>query len=213
MEEGSRGFGAAVLAIVLVLVIVVGTGWMVRLALRPDVAIVGDSILAVAAHELESRLSGDYDLKMAAALGITIDGMQAEAERKAKGRPRHAVIELGSNDVLHGKPLDQSAVNLRTMVDAFRNAGVDCVHVVNVSTRMVNLQQELTTLRAEQLNATMAALDAERPDVVIIDWNQAVLDAEQRGGSLTGDTVHPNSEGSKTLARLIDESLARGCAR
>lgn len=212
MDGSSRGVGATILTIVLVLVIVVGAGWLVRLALRPDVAIIGDSILAVAAQEVENRLSSDYDLKMSAALGITIDGMQAEADRKAKGRPRHAVIELGGNDVLHGKPLDQSAVSLRTMVDTFSNAGVECIHVVNVSTRMVNLQQELTAPRAEQLNAAMAALDLERPDVVIIDWNQAVLDAEQRGGSLTGDTVHPNAEGSRTLARLIDESLARSCA-
>ena len=200
---------AAVLLAVIALALV-GTR-LVALDDEPSLAVVGDSITVVSSGVLAEQLGPDHDVDMAAALGVTVEQMQDEATTLATREPVQAVIELGSNDVLQDVPLATSTAQLEQMVSTFRDAGTRCVHVVNVSTVMQRNDGRWTGESAERFNAMSAALAASDDAVVIVDWNGAVVAAEERGESLVTDTVHPNGAGAQALATLVAESLDRGC--
>jgi lysophospholipase L1-like esterase len=97
------------------------------------------------------------------------------------------------------------------MVSTFRDAGTRCVHVVNVSTVMRRNDGRWTGESAQRFNEMAAALAEADDAVVVVDWNGAVVAAEERGESLVADTVHPNGAGAETLATLVAASLDRGC--
>jgi len=207
---GRATIAVAALAAVLVVLAVAGIRTLEH---DPGLAIVGDSITLVSAPTLEEELGGDHDVDIRSALGVRVDAMQAEASTAAAAGPPQAVIELGSNDVLQGADLAESARQLEQMVATFRDTGAECVHIVNVSTRMWTNAGEWTGERAAQLNESTATLAEADPAVVIVDWNAAVVAADEAGQTLTPDTVHPNGEGMRTLASLVADSVEAGCDR
>jgi len=210
-DEG-RATTRAVVVVALLIVALVGVGSrLVALDDEPSLAVVGDSITVVSKAALDEELGPDHDVKVIAALGVTVEQMQDEAASLAADRPDQAVIELGSNDVLLDLPIDRAAAQLEQMVATFRGAGTRCVHIVDVSTRMRRNDGVWTGDRAEQLNAMTAELAATDDAIEIIGWNEAVVAAEEQGEGLVSDTVHPKGDGARVLAVLVAESLDRGC--
>jgi lysophospholipase L1-like esterase len=177
-----------------------------------QVVLVGDSLTLVSTPALHVALGRDNDVTTEARLGVTVAMMQPVATELAASGPDHAVIELGTNDVLQDVPVDTTAEQLEQMVATFRAAGAGCIHIVDVDTRMRRGDGRWTTARAAALNQTTAALAAGNDDVVVIGWDAALREAEARGEDLTPDTVHPDRDGARLLAELVATSLAEGCA-
>jgi lysophospholipase L1-like esterase len=192
--------------------------WVQRSEAKPTgpVAIVGDSITFLSTGAYRDELEPQYQPLIKGVLGITVAGMEPAARRMAAQHPRQAVIELGTNDVLHGHDLAVSEASYRKMVDAFARAGVSCIHAVNIDTRMRPKGSPLTA-KAEEFNQFLDELAHSRGDVVVVDWNGAVnasSERRQRESSprLISDTVHPTPEGSHVLAQLIHDSLDGNCS-
>ncbi len=211
-SDDGRVSAAAVAAVLLAVIALALVGSrLVALDDEPPLAVVGDSITVVSSGVLAERLGPDHDVAMAAALGVTVEQMQDEAATLAARRPVQAVIELGSNDVLQDVPLETSRAQLEQMVSTFRDAGTRCVHVVNVSTVMRRNDGRWTGESAQRFNEMAAALAEADDAVVVVDWNGAVVAAEERGESMVPDTVHPDGAGAEALATLVAASLDRGC--
>jgi lysophospholipase L1-like esterase len=207
---------------ILVAVALVGGVLFVLDQRRPEpggaVAIVGDSITFVSTGAIRDELEPDYQTHVKSVLGAEVAKMEGASRRLAGLRPRQAVINLGTNDVLHGFDLADSMARYRSMVDSFAEAGVDCIHAVDLNTRMAT-RGGSGEERARQFNDFLEGLDDERADVVLVDWDGAVAESSERREDdpdqprLLTDTVHPSAEGSRVLADLLRESLDEGCDR
>jgi len=178
------------------------------------VAVVGDSITFVSTGAIRDELTPQFHPLTKSVLGATVARMVPVAGRLAAQHPRQAVIELGTNDVLHGGDLASAEAQYEKMVDQFARAGVECIHVVNINTRM-RARGTPAYEKAEAFNQFLDGL-ADRGDVVVIDWDAAVQDSAERrqhesSPRLISDTVHPTAEGSHVMAQLIHDSLDDGC--
>ncbi len=180
--------------------------WLARPA--PTVAFLGDSISVVTSPEIKTELGGDYTPDIAAVLGIQAGQMIPAGQRAAAKDPDQVVIELGSNDVLHGANLGNAQADLLKLISLFPNAR--CIHMVNIDTHMTDNGTPLGP-RAGTLNVALSRLHAADKRIDIIDWNQIVsadIAAHPPSGTpLTDDTVHPNPAGRALLATAIKTAL------
>jgi len=179
--------------------------WLLRPA--PTVAFLGDSISVVASPEIKAELGSDYTPDVAAALGIEAGQMIPAGQAAAAKNPDQVVIELGSNDVLHGASLNNAEVDLLKLITLFPNAR--CIHMVNINTNMTDNGRPVGT-GAGMVNTALSHLHAADKRIDIIDWNQIVsadVAAHPPGGTLTADTVHPNPAGRALLAHAIKTAL------
>ncbi|MCC5953339.1 MAG: hypothetical protein JJU45_14690 [Acidimicrobiia bacterium] len=213
MDEQRHGRGfVALVVLVTVLVAAIVMAVVLRATKdKPVVGIVGNSITVVSMPAFERSLANDYEIDVAAALGVQVGQMQDRAREIAGRRPAVAVIELGSNDVLQGADLDQSVAGIRQMADVFLDGGATCVHVVNVSTEMRRRDGTPTGDRARELNALTSEMADADDRIVVVDWAGTVLEAQQQGEDLTPDSAHPDEAGAEILAGLLVASLAEGC--
>jgi len=188
-----------------VLVIAGLVWWLLRPS--PTVAFLGDSISVVTSPEIKTALGSDYSPDIAAVLGIQAGQMIPAGQRAAAKDPDQVVIELGSNDVLHGASLDNAQADLLKLIALFPNAR--CIHMVNINTHMTDNGNALGP-RAGTINVALSHLHAADHRIDIVDWNQIVsadIAAHPPGGTLTDDTVHPNPAGRTLLARAIKTAL------
>jgi len=186
-------------------VVLVAAWWF--LDRGPDVAIVGDSITFVSTDQIRHELGRDFDPDIAAVMGITAGQAIPAAQATAGGDPAQAVINLGSNDVLHNVALTQTAKDLGTLVATFPRAR--CIHIVNINEAMTDSGRPVRA-RAALLNAAIAKLAASDPRISVIDWNRTVavdIAAHPPAGTLVDDTVHPALAGRTVLARQIRAAL------
>src|SRR5262245_22420868 len=123
------GWVWAVVAVALVVGILVVVDRRSEADLSGPVAVVGDSITFVSTGAIRGELETESPPEVKSVLGATTERMLPAARRMAATRPRQAVIELGTNDVLQQVPIDEAEQRYTTMVDAFEQAGVDCIHL------------------------------------------------------------------------------------
>jgi lysophospholipase L1-like esterase len=181
------------------LVVVVGCG--------QRLAVMGDSITVVTDAQLGAALA-EFNVDTRAELGARVEDMMDEARDAARARPVVAVINLGSNDVLHGHPVEAAAAGLAEMIALFD--GATCVVIVNINTHMVRDGID-TGDRAEELNRSIDPLAAADERLHLVDWAgliRADLDANPPGGTLTDDTVHPTQAGADTLAAAVGSAVS-----
>ena len=175
---------------------------------RPTVAIVGDSITDQGESVLTSDLSEDWRLRIDGASGYTIAEQLPAAEALGDRDPQQVIVNLGTNDVMKGDDLDQSAAALRQIVAAFPDAA--CIHLVNINQGIV-LGGVSFAPRSAQLNRAMTEIAADDPRVEVLDWSRAVSADEavnHSDGPLLRDTVHPTTPGQHVLARIYADALA-----
>jgi len=177
-----------------------------------SVAIVGDSITFVSIGDLRSVMGDDYDPSISAELGATVEDMAAAARKAAAGQPEQVIIELGSNNALHGGSIDEARASLQTMIARFGSAR--CIHLVNLNTLMTDVGRPVPS-EARAINDQLELIAAADDRITIIDWNQIVadsVDAAHAAGAITDDTVHPNPVGRLALADAERHALDR-CGR
>ena len=175
------------------------------------VAVVGDSITALDQPALEEDLGDSYRFTVTGNFGKTVAEVLPNAEVVAASKPSQVIVNLGTNDVLQGLPVDTSMTAMRQMIDLFPSAR--CIHLVNVNEHMV--VQDTRTSRAAQaqrFNAALEDLAAGDGRVSIIDWNEVAAgelnDEEPPFSSLTEDSIHPTAAGNTQLNELYATALA-----
>lgn len=175
----------------------------------PEVVLVGDSITDMARGQLDEHLGDSWDVEVDAVPGLLIADQQEAVERLVEGSPDAVVVNLGTNDVLDGRPLDESVVDLAAMLDVADE--VPCAFVVTINEHIFQLgRDDGWNDAAIALNVELRALAEER-GIGVIDWSARVgeeLEAGEPDGAVTTDTVHPTEHGIAILVDLYDEALS-----
>lgn len=205
MKKQSIIIGGGIIAVAIIAWLLVG-----RSRKGDTVEILGDSITAQSSDTLRAALS-DYTLNIQAIGGLRTDQLQSAAEKAATSHPKQVIINLGTNDVLQGKDLDQVKANLEKMVSTFSDA--DCIHVVTLNTHMVIS----TGPKEPELKAANDAIDqiiASHPNVSKIDWNKIVEDSNDASGheTVTVESIHPNAKGKLLLTKAYADAL-KNCGK
>jgi GDSL-like Lipase/Acylhydrolase family len=197
-------------AVVVVVVAVVGAAVLVAVRLQrhpTSVGYLGDSITDQARTPLVDDLDADPSL-IKAISGIKIELMVGPAMELAAVHPSQVVINLGTNNVLAGSPVDGEVDGLIRLVDLFPDAS--CVHLVTINEHMIQQERDVN-VGARQLNDRLHAVAAANPRVRIVDWAKIVDDYDAAGdpdGPITTDTVHPAPAGQKLLLDAYRASIA-----
>ena len=211
---GSRRFGPGPIIAIVAVVLVAGLLVLDR-ALSPagdKVAVLGDSITFVTTGKIFEEFDDEYEVIGDAKLGARVQDMQPTADSLASQQPQQLIVDLGTNDVLLGTPIDQAGAALRDMIGKFGSA--ECIHVVNINTRMTSDGAPVEDA-ARAMNEQIEQIAAEDDRIDIIDWDGMVagsVDDEHPAGTFTADTVHPSEEGQRALADAMGDALAR-CGR
>jgi lysophospholipase L1-like esterase len=201
-----------VLAAIVVLVALVGGVllWQRPWLGGPPVALIGDSIFDMSESALRGRLADDWDVRIDAVPGATtIDQLDAALELAARRPPAdQVVIELGTNDVTSGTPLEQSRATLEEVVAAFPSAR--CIHLVTVTDVWRNDGVVAPWEVAATYNEMLRELAEGDPRITIVEWAAALRegDADPSGNARLDDPVHPSTAGEQVLATLVADALA-----
>lgn len=196
-------------------VVVVAAAAVVTQATEPEgqvVAVVGDSITVLSANQIDDALARQHPT-IDARMGATVGDMLPYADPLAASRPRQVVINLGTNDALHGTPVGQTSEDLARMIALFPAA--ECIHVVKVNTHMHPEDGGVIAQRARAVNDQIDRLVATDGRIDTIDWDSIVARSiDETGGSplISPDTVHPTPNGSAVLAQAIGSAVS-GCGR
>ena len=175
------------------------------------VTIVGDSITQFGTGQLRKTLGSDFQLTIDGQGGKRSDEMYSAAVALAQTKPKQAIVNLGTNDILQRVPISQSADEIQKIVELF--AGAECVHVVNINTHISQDGYHPST-EADALNQRLTQLSDTHPNVDIVDWNGMVSDGidDDPPNGFIFDGVHPTEQGQSDLADAYDDAL-QGCSR
>jgi lysophospholipase L1-like esterase len=179
------------------------------------VAVLGDSITALDAADMQQRFDGEYALVISAQFGRTAE--EALADTRAGGVDtgvEQVIVNLGTNDVLRGIPTATTVDALSALVGLF--PGARCIHLVNVNEHLVEQSSgESRSAAAVELNEGIDRLAVSDDRLSVVDWAAATTatlnDADPPWSTLTSDSIHPTAEGNARLNDLHDEAL-RSCA-
>ncbi|NLV55446.1 MAG: SGNH/GDSL hydrolase family protein [Acidimicrobiales bacterium] len=198
-----------VIALVALLVVAAGLAtWIVIGNIRRGtrVEIVGDSVTALSAKEIEDRIDWTERLKIEAHPGFRTDQLIQFAEPMfGRGDPPPiGVVLTGYNDLLQGEDTSDAVDEMMLLL-----SGVECGIWLLLPTKGVYSADDAAAFneRAEEL--------ADRADVHIeTGWRDAVDDSDGAAPNsvLIGeDHVHPNPEGAEKLGEVIEASLREHC--
>jgi lysophospholipase L1-like esterase len=211
--ESHRGLAAAAavgLAVVFVLAVL-------SLLPGPDrsgdsVVVLGDSITEFGQDHLEDVLGEDYELTVDGVFGARTGDRIESAAAVGATRPDQVVVNLGTNDVVVGTPLDKVRDDFDRMLGLMDS--VECVHVVTVGENLVS--DGLSLPRAGRaVNAQIAEITSRHPNAQLLHWERVQQAAALRRDdpqALTFDGIHPDGDGLMVLAEGYAEVLG-DCGR
>jgi hypothetical protein len=171
---------------------------------KPRALVLGDSITDHGQRVLRDTIGPIYLLSIEGQDNFRVDDQLPVAERWATRPFEQVVINLGTNDVVQGWPVDQSSAGLAQIVSLFPDA--ECIHLTTISESMPG-RSGPSRADAAALNDSIRALAARNPQIRVVDWNAIVSDQQAQGVDLTSDGVHPTTEGQQLLVDAYDESM------
>ncbi|MGI9578477.1 MAG: SGNH/GDSL hydrolase family protein [Microthrixaceae bacterium] len=198
-EHRGAAIAGATCALLLLMAIV---GALVPGPDRSDDAVVvlGDSITEFGQDHLRNALGEEYQLTVDGSFGArTGDRIEVAAAIAATGL-NQVVVNLGTNDVVVGTPLDKVRDDMDTLLGHLD--AVECVHVVTVGENLVS--DGLPLPRAgEAVNAELADVVSSHPNAQLLYWDRVQAAAAVRRGdpqALLHDGIHPDGDGLTVLA-------------
>ena len=168
----------------------------------PTIALVGDSLLAMAIPQLEQVLAG-YDLTFDARPGWTMDMQLAHAVEMAADGPDAMVVVLGANDaspeVFSRTEMERDVARLLDSIDS-----VPCIRWVTVQEDFYVDGFEEGEVGTLTLNVSLYREASRRPSLEVVDF--APIINEQPDWHVM-DLLHLDERGSRSMAELIAVSL------
>ena len=165
-----------------------------------SVVILGDSITEFGRDHLADVLGEDYELTVDGVFGARTGDRIDSAAAVAAAHPDQVVVNLGTNDVVVGTPLDQVRDDLDRLLGQLDS--VECVHVVTVGENLVS--DGLSLPRAGRaVNAQIAEVTAQHPNAELLHWDRVQSAAGLRRDdpqALLFDGIHPDGDGLMVLA-------------
>jgi lysophospholipase L1-like esterase len=146
--------------------------------------LIGASVMLGSQEALHDRLG--WRAVVDAEVGRNPDDVAArlEAYRASDALPSRVVVQMGEN----GPIRDEDMARVRAALE-----GVDRVVLLNV---------KVPRSWQDDVNARLAAADADWPEAVLADWHKAA-----KRDLLYDDGIHPNPEGQKVYARVVQDGL------
>lgn len=175
---------------------------------RPKVVLMGDSITYISAPAFKKELKGSYELVVSGTPKRRADERVEDAAVLDATHPDAVVVNLGTNDVLQGRPPQSAADALEKIGKTFADA--ECVVLVTVNENMFNAERASLGPDAKALNQEILAM-AEKHGWGVVRWDEIVrryLAEGEKQGHLSVDTVHPRPVGRKLLADAYGKALA-----
>jgi hypothetical protein len=159
----------------------------------PKLYIDGDSITFGSTADLNTQFAPAYQVRIDGWSGNTTRGMLPEARSAATTSPDVAIIELGTNDPVHGLTIADSQTWLRALNTAFPTT--TCVIFVTPWSGTAN-----------RAPGTLAAISAyERATFPhLADWDALATPADYAGG----DGIHPTPSGNLHLMQVYAAAVA-----
>ena len=214
-RRGSRTVARSPLVIVVVIgLLVVGAivYVLVRRSQPEKVAVLGDSITVLTEPDLQT-ISHRYRLSIGAVSGATAQDMLRAAQLLSVAHPRQVVLNLGTNNVLHGEAPPTTLAAIDQIIKLFDSA--TCIHLVTVNASIIRFSDPQMHDRINQVNDGLRRFAARDRRVSVIDWSawvQRYQAAHEPQGHLLYDTVHPTDLGRRLLTQLYVQAL-KSCAR
>lgn len=173
-------------------------------------AFLGDSITDQSRDRLRADLGDSYDIDIRAQPGVEIREMLDDARLTMRRPPDQVIVNLGTNDVLSQRPVDEATADLEELLDQLEDA--TCVHLVTINELMVSFEDEGLGDRAAALNEEIERIADDR-GYEVVDWTEALEDATDEEGApgMLTDTVHLTEQGEALLAEVYGAALASGC--
>jgi hypothetical protein len=171
---------------------------------RPRALVLGDSITDHGQRVLRDTIGPLYLLSIEGQDNFRVDDQLPVAQRWATRDFSQVVINLGTNDVVQGWPIDQSTAGLEQIVSLFPEA--NCIHLTTVSESLPG-RTSSTAADAAELNAAIRSMAESNSRVRIVDWNAIVDEQQAQGIDLTTDGVHPTTEGQQLLVDAYEASM------
>jgi lysophospholipase L1-like esterase len=143
------------------------------------------------------RLHGDLDLRNHGVYGERTDQIAKRFDAAAAGAEA-LVIQGGINDVVQGRPVEQTAANLAGMVHRARNAGL---RVALANVLPWNNGDAAAAGDIARLNELIKAI-ADNVGVPLFPFNETLADASRPSrmrDDLTEDGDHPSVDGHRLL--------------
>lgn len=177
-----------------------------------SVVVLGDSITEFGQDHLVDVLGEEYELTVDGAFGARTGDRIEAAAAIAATHPDQVVVNLGTNDVVVGTPLDKVRDDLDRLLGHLDS--VECVHVVTVGENLVS--NGLSLPRAGRaVNDQIAEVTSEHANAHLLRWDRVQQAAGLRRDdpqALLFDGIHPDGDGLMVLAEGYAEVLA-DCGR
>ena len=182
---------------------------------RPVIVCFGDSLTAGfgldSGQSYPSLLQRELDRRgykyRVENLGVSGDTTQDGLARVSNAlalKPAIAVIELGANDGLRGQPVAGIERNLGQIIEAFQKADGFQAAKVNVLLAGITLPPNYGPDYIKRFAAIYPAL-AARYKIRLLDFLLAGVAGNPR--LMQQDGLHPNAEGTRTVAATVFKAL------
>jgi lysophospholipase L1-like esterase len=178
----------------------------------PRVAVIGDSLTALAQPELSRVLMPGYDVSYLYRISVRTDQMLELVANDShdNGPAWGAVVNLGTNDAIQGRSTAEAVGAYDQLLAILRPTR--CVVLTTVS---IAADTGGRTGVAAALNRRIAAaVDMDPTRYRVVDWNGflAGLDATARSTYLRSDGIHESGTGARWMASA-DRAALDDCRR
>jgi GDSL-like lipase/acylhydrolase family protein len=181
-------------------------------ASKPNVVIDGDSITVLATPALHKTLDPSYDVRILAVIGIRIYQSLPALESELRLHPYAVVENLGTNDALQGGTHPNWVSGWDKLIRVTRTTPCVVLTTINPAADALSNRPIATRINADI--RTLAARDPKKYKVA--DWS-AFLSRHRKSlrSYLRAEPVliHPTPEGSRELALLDRQALAKCASR
>lgn len=123
---------------------------------------------------------------------VSRDGLTRLAEDLEEYQPELVILCHGGNDLIRRLNQDELKSNLEQMISLIQSSGAE---VILIGVPKFNLTLAVPSLYAEVANKFFIPIELD------------ILPELERDPKLKSDTIHPNSEGYKKLAQVVQQLL------
>lgn len=177
-------------------------------ASKPCVVFDGDSITVLATPAIHQLLDPSYDVEVLAEDGIRINQSLPALESALRSHPYAVVVNLGTNDALHGGEHPDWVSSWDKLIRITRNT--PCVVLTTINPTADSLTGRAVATR---INADIRALASRDPEKYkVADWSGFL--GHHVGSQRTylrpeWILIHPTPAGAVKLATLDQDALAK----